>query len=941
MTKIAFRFATAFALILAAPAVAQDSKPAPVSELVKAVKLPYEQFTLANGLRVIVHTDRKAPLVAVSVWYGIGSKHEPKGKTGFAHLFEHLMFNGSENSPGEFFEPLQQVGATDYNGTTFFDRTNYFQTVPTAALDRALFLESDRMGHLLGAVTQEKLDNQRGVVQNEKRQGDTQPYGLTFYEILAGLFPEGHPYRHSTIGSMADLDAASLEDVKNWFRDNYGPNNAILVLAGDIDVPTAKQKVEYWFGDIKRGPAVKPVAAPVPAAPVIREKVIKDRVATTRLYRLWSIPGLNDKDATALDAAGSVLGGLSSSRLDNALVRNEKVAVAVVASAEFYQDVGIFYVSADVRPGVEPATVAARLDAVIADFLKTGPTADELTRVVTGSAARKISGLESVGGFGGKAVTLAEGALYSNDPSRFKKELDELAALTPAQVTAAARKWLGRPVFSLAVVPGERDAYEEAGVAPPAPPKPTAEAAITKSPSKADRSKLPDVGDLTALDFPAIERATLKNGIPVYFARRATVPKVNLSVSFDAGYAADPKDALGTQALMLGAMDEGTDTRSSIEIAEESERLGAGISTGATLDRTSFGLSALKANLAPSIALLADIVRRPAFAPAEVDRVRNQQLTAIASELTQPRGLAQRVLPKKLYGEAHPYGIAPSGLGDPKTVKALTPDDLRAFHRRWVRPDNARIVAVGDTDLATLLPLLDAQFGNWPSDRMARPVKDFSATIPVPEPKIYLIDRPNSPQSLILAGQVLGVTGRDDLVALRAANDVLGGNFLSRINMDLREVKGWSYGARTGIASQEGPVNFSISAPVQADRTGDTIKAIREQVSGFLSGQGVTAAELERTINGNVRELPGQFETASDVLSGISTIVTYGRPDDYYETLAQKYRRLTAQDLDATARAQIDPDKLIFVVVGEAAKLRPQLDAVGLPVETVTVPAAE
>ncbi|MGH6633421.1 MAG: M16 family metallopeptidase, partial [Sphingopyxis sp.] len=380
------RFALALAVTTSLVAVgpvlakAKSANPAPIADLVKAVDIPYEAFMLDNGLRVIVHEDRKAPVVAVSVWYRVGSKHEPKGKTGFAHLFEHLMFNGSENSPGDFFEPLQQVGATDSNGTTNVDRTNYFETVPTGALDRALFLESDRMGHLLGAVTQEKLDNQRDVVQNEKRQGDNNPYGLLRYEIFENLFPTGHPYHHSTIGSMGDLDAASLGDVKKWFSDNYGPNNAVLVLAGDVNVATAKAKVQDWFGDIPRGPEVKAPATSIPSLPATLAKEVKDLVPTTRIYRMWAIPGLNDPEAVPLQMAMGVLGGLSSSRLDNALVRKDPVAVGVSAVAQPFEDAGILLVQADVKPGVDAKLVASRLDAEIASFLASGPTADELQR---------------------------------------------------------------------------------------------------------------------------------------------------------------------------------------------------------------------------------------------------------------------------------------------------------------------------------------------------------------------------------------------------------------------------------------------------------------------------------------------------------------------------------------------------------------------------------
>src|SRR3546814_644227 len=380
--RFALALAASTAMVAAGPAFAkaEGGGAAPFWYRVNAVDIPNQAYTVDNGRRRSVHEDHKAPVVAVSVWYRVGSKNEPQGKTGFAHLFEHLMFNGSENAPGDSFEPLEQVGATDSNGTTNMDRTNYFETVPTGALDRALFLESDRMGHLLGAVTQEKLDNQRGVVQNEKRQGDNQPFGLLRYEIFENLFPSGHPYHHSTIGSMADLNSASLDDVKAWFTGHYGPNNAVLVLAGDIDLATAKAKVGEWFGDIPRGPEVQMPKVTVPALPAPFAKQVHDLIPTTRIYRMWAIPGLNDPEAVPLQMAMGVLGGLSSSRLDNAMVRKDPVAVSVAAYAQPFEDAGILIVQADVKEGVDPDLVGKRLDEEIAKFLATGQTADELQR---------------------------------------------------------------------------------------------------------------------------------------------------------------------------------------------------------------------------------------------------------------------------------------------------------------------------------------------------------------------------------------------------------------------------------------------------------------------------------------------------------------------------------------------------------------------------------
>jgi predicted Zn-dependent peptidase len=955
------RFLTASLIAIAcagtAPVVfakdAAEPQPAPLTALVRSVNIPYQSFTLPNGLRVMVHTDRKAPVVAVSVWYAIGSKHEPKGKTGFAHLFEHLMFNGSENAPGDFFQPLQEVGATDFNGTTWFDRTNYFQTVPTGALDRTLMLESDRMGYLLGAVTQEKLDNQRSVVQNEKRQGDNQPYGMVEYEQLENLYPSGHPYHHSTIGSMADLNGASLDDVKQWFKDNYGPNNAILVLAGDIDTATARKMVSKWFGAIPRGPAIKPVAVPVPDLPAPMAKTIKDQVATTRIYRMWAIPGLDNPDYLPLVAGGSVLGGLASSRLDDALVRKQQVAVGVTAETQVFAQAGQFVIYADVKPGTDPAATAAALDAEVAKFLAEGPTADELRRATTSYAAGQIRAMESVGGFGGKAPTLAEGLLYNGNPRQYRTSLDRAAALTPAAVRGAMQKWLSRPVFALTVEPGTRTeggenrggfiVQPEGSSARPAffrdPLFPLTGAAAAAATPLPDRSKLPPVGELAPLDFPTIERTTLSNGMQVFFARRAAVPVVSVRLAFDAGFAADPKSALGTQSLLLRLMNEGTEKLDSTELARARERLGASIRGFADTDTTAFQLDTVSPNLAPSLRLLSDYVRRPALAPAELERVRVQQLASITNELKNPGPIAQRVLQPLLYGAAHPYGIPPSGTGDPAVVQRLTRDELLGFHHQWFRPDKAKLFVVGNTSLAQVTKLLEASFGDWKAPATPAPVKNFNVAIPAQVERIILVDRPASPQSIILAGKILPAKGIDDLLTLRSANDILGGNFLSRINMNLRETKGWSYGAGSAVGSALDRISFRVQAPVQADRTGDSIAEIRSELSSFLTAKGVTAEELGWSTTGSARELPGSFETSSDVLGGLVNIITYRRSDSWYETLATRYKAMTAAELDGAARAMKLGDGLVYVVVGDRTVVEPQLAKLGLPVEVV--PAAK
>ena len=923
---------------VASPAPAQ---PAPLAALVKEVDIPYESFTLPNGLTTLIHTDRKAPIVGVTIYYRVGSKNEPRGKTGFAHLYEHLFFGGSENV-ASFDKPLEAAGSTATNGSTWYDRTNYVETVPKGALDLALFMESDRMGHLLGAVTQDKLNKQRGVVQNEKRQNDNEPYGLMDYAIGEGLFPVGHPYRHATIGSMADLDHASLGDVRAWFRDHYAPNNVVLALSGDIDAATARPLVEKYFAAIPRGPEVaKVVAGPVTlAAPVAREMV--DAVPVTRITRNWSGPGLNDPDSLALEVATRVLGGLASSRLDKALVRAEQLAVSVTASAQTFEQLQFIQVTLDLKPGVDRARAEARLDQLIAGFVAEGPSEDEVRRAVTGAVSGQIGGLEVSGGFGGKGATLAEGQLYSGDPAKYKADLARIAAITPAEVRAAMQRWMTRPVFSLTVSPGKRtergeamggwgDEAMDAVRDGPAPPRQKPEAAIAPGPKRI----APPIAPVAELTFPAIEHAKLSNGIPVALARRTAVPKVIVNLAFDAGYAADALDTPGTQSLMLGMLDEGTTSRDAMAIAEEQERLGASISAGGSLDQSSITLSALSANLAPSLALMADVARHPAFADKDVARVKDQQQAELAQTLSSPRSLASRELGRILFG-VHPYAQPGDGLGDKASIAALTPAALRAAHDKWLRPDLASITVAGDITMAELLPLLEAAFGDWQAPAGSPPVKPMTAPIPEPRPRIVVIDRPDSPQSVIYAGRVLPLTGQTpDMEALDLANEVLGNGFLSRLNLDLREDKAWSYGVASSVRAPAGPRAFALVAPVQADRTGDAIRLLLADIKAFPETKPVNPEELNRVTDGNIRGLPNSFETNAQVLGGIIRNQLLHRPDNYFATLPARYRAVDAHAIDAAAQTYLQGDALTFVVVGERKLIEPQLKGLALPVEYV------
>ena len=487
-------------------------------------------------------------------------------------------------------------------------------------------------------------------------------------------------------------------------------------------------------------------------------------------------------------------------------------------------------------------------------------------------------------------------------------------------------RWLTRPAYSLKVMPGERDAYEEAkGVSTPKTAPPIAKVA---------RAAAPELGAISDLDFPKVERTKLSNGVEIVYAQRGAVPMTQIALSFDAGNAADPRDRLGTQSLMLALLDEGAAGMNSTQIAEAQERLGANISSNASMDRTNVGLGSLSANLTPSLKLFSDIVLKPDFVAAEVERLRGQQLARIQTELTNPQGIAFRMLPPILFGDKHPYGISFTGTGDVATVSKVSRDEIVDFHHKWFRPEKATFFVVSDKPLADIKGALEGTFGGWAATGPAG-VKDMSAAAAAAKPRIVLINRPDSPQSLILGGQVLAVKGTADLETAITANEALGSGFLSRINMDLRETKGWSYGVRGSINRVEGDVPYIISAPVQADKTGESIAALISNYKAFLSDKGITTEERERIIGGNIRELPGSFETSGDVLGAMQRNALYKRADDYYATVASEYRGMTQGALDSSIRALVNPDQFIWVVVGDAAKVKPQLEALGLPIEMV------
>ena len=880
-----------------------------LSSQIPSIDIAYDKFTLDNGLTVVVHEDRKAPIVAISIWYHVGSKNEPAGKTGFAHLFEHLMFNGSENYDGEYFEPFESVGATGMNGTTWFDRTNYFETVPTPALEMALWMESDRMGHLLGAVTQEKLDNQIGVVQNEKRQGDNQPYGKVEYRVLEALFPPGHPYRHSTIGSMEDLSAASLETVQQWFKDYYGAANTVLVLAGDIDVDRAKALTAKYFGDIDAGPPVTRMKAAVPTHLSDTHEVMYDRVPQARVFHNWVTPGRTTRAAAELELVSSVLGSGKNSRLYQALIYETQLAVGVSSSLQGQELASMFDIDVTLQPDAAMTAVNAIIEQELQAFLDTGPTAEEVQRAKTRINARVIRGLEQIGGFDGKAVTLAQSELYADDPGFWKTRLEWINAATPESLRATAATWLGRGRYRLEVYPfGD----------------------FATTSSSVDRSTgLPSVGAMPDLVFPAIERAELENGLKVVLAQRDAVPVVNIALQFDAGYATDSFGTLGSADFTMSMLDEGSATRDALEIASEAESLGAYISTNSDLDTSTASLSALKSQLEPSLDLFAEVLKEPAFPEEELTRLRKRWIAGIRQEKNQPVQLALRTLPLLMYGDDHAYGIPFTGSGTEESISSLTRDDLIAWHQTWIRPSNGTLFVVGDTTLDEVLPLLNEHFGAWQENRMAMPQKNI-AEVAMRDGGVYLIDKPGAPQSLILAGHVAPPTGVENNIDILTMNDVIGGSFTARINMNLREDKGWAYGAYTFMQDARGQRPWLAYAPVQTDKTADSIEELKREMDEFLSSAPATQEELDKSVRNNVNSLPGQFETADAVLDALLSNDRFRRPDDYASSLKNRYELVDLTGVRLAAGQVIHPESLIWLIVGDLEQIEQSIRDLGL-----------
>lgn len=892
-----------FALLFVTTSFAQQKSS---FDQIKNIDIKYEKFILDNGLTLIVHEDHKAPIVAINIWYHVGSKNEKEGKTGFAHLFEHLMFNGSENNRDDYFQVMEKIGATDMNGTTNNDRTNYFENVPTSALDIALWMESDRMGHLLGAITQDILDEQRGVVQNEKRQGEDQPYGKVWELITKGTFPKGHPYSWTVIGSMEDLNAASLDDVREWFKTYYGPSNAVIVLAGDITPQTALEKVKKYFGDIQPGPPIAKYQSWVPKMTGTHREIMQDRVPQARIFKVWNVPQWGTKEATLLNLFSDVLASGKTSRLYKRLVYEDQVATNVSSYIDDNEIAGQFYIDVTIKPGQDMSKVETAIDEELNKLLKDGPTDKELQRVKTQYFAGFIRGIERIGGFGGKSDILASNMTYGGTPEHYKTTLNNVESATIKDITDTAEKWLSDGQFILEVQPFPQ---------------------LQASTEGADRSKLPELGENPEVKFPEVQRSTLSNGLKIVLAERHSIPVVSLKLMVNAGFASDQTSKPGVAKLAMDMMDEGTKKLNSLEISEQLSLLGANLSTGSNLDYSVISLNALKTNLDASLDLFADITLNPSFPENDFNRLKKNLLVSIQREKATPVQMGLRVFPQLLYGKNHAYGNPLTGSGTENSVNSITREDLIKFRNDWFKPNNATLVIVGDITMAEIKPKLEKLFKDWKTGHV--PEKNIPDVNPSKKSIVYIMDKPGSQQSIIFAGYVVPKRNPEDEVAIQCFNNIFGGVFTSRINMNLRENKHWSYGSFSLLWNTQAQRPFFVYAPVQTDKTKESMIEIQNEMNGVVKDKPITEEEFQKDKENQTLSLPGSWETMDAVSGSLTDIVTYNLPDDYYSKYASMVESLTLNETQTAADKIVKPGQLVWVVVGDKAKIEDGIKSLG------------
>lgn len=855
-------------------------------------------FVLQNGLTLIVHEDHSTPVVSVNMWYHVGSKNEAKGRTGFAHLFEHFFFNGSDNYPHGFREAMDDVGANNRNGTTNNDRTNFFEDVPVSALERTLYLESVRMGYL--TLSKEMLERERGVVQNEKREGENQPLGKSFTDMPGKLYPASHPYSWPVIGSMDDLNAATINDIKTWYQSYYGPNNAVMVLAGDVTADSALALVKKYFEGIPPVPPISRLNNWVPSFSNNVRDETQDRIPSTIIFHVYHIPGWKNKEQEYVKLFADIVAGSQTSPLYKKLVYEKKVADNIEAFVEEQELSSLFYVQLVVKNGVDAALAEKELDSAMNKLLKDGVAADDLERAKTRTLATFSRNIERTGGMGGRSDVLAESMVYGGSATYYLDKLEWIANAKASDIKASAQQWLTKPYYTLQANPfPEVDAVK----------------------NELDRSKLPALATQPDVAFPAMQKASLKNGLKVVLLQRNTAPIVNVTLAVNAGLSSDDPAKAGEASLALDMLPKGTATKDMYAISNQLDMQGAVLNTWNDQDMSYVQLKALTQNLQPSLNILADVVLHPSMPDDQFNILKEQRLTAIDFEKSDPNDLARRILPALVYGKGHPYAMPQSGNGYTATVKTLTKNDLVQWHDAWFKPNNSTLIVTGNTTMDKLLPALEAAFATWKEG--TAPSKNIQPVAATKGGKVYLIDKPDATQSIIIASEVSLPGGQPNEAAIQTFMQNFGGMSTSRLNRNLRLDKHWSYGSYAYLTTAKTQRLLAVVAPVQTDKTKESMVEVWKEVKDVAGERPLKGEEYNSIMRNMSLRLPARFSTLQSLENAAANVVNYNLPDDYWQTYGTKVRTLTEQDLNDASKQVVHPNEMIWLIIGDLKKVEP------------------
>jgi zinc protease len=889
-------------------------------------RLAFEKYTLPNGLVVILSGDKRLPMVAVNLWYHVGPANEEAGRTGFAHLFEHMMFQGSKHVPPDtYFKFLESAGASDINGTTDFDRTNYFETLPSNQLELALWLESDRMGYLLDKLDEPQLANQQDVVRNERRQSiENRPYGLADDAVTQMLFPAGHPYYANVMGSHQDIQAARLTDVKTFFKQYYAPNNASLAIVGDFDRTQAKALVAKYFGTLKRGPSVPPIKTVTPRVTQERRKVVTDRVELPRIYVTWiTSPIFKPGDAEA-DIAATILGGGKSSRLYKRLVYEQQIAQNVSAQQYSLMLGSMFQIEVTARPGHTADELEKALDEELDRFRASAPDVAEVDRARNTIETRIIERLETLGGFGGVADRLNMYNHFLGTPDYLQKDVQRYRAVSPASVRAFASDQLKSSARVIVqAVPGEKLLGPQVPT-PPAAQAKAGEGAESVNVDEPWRNNPPKAGPARPLQLGTPDLAQLANGLTVILSPRRGLPVVAANLVVRTGSDANPLDKPGLASFTAAMLNEGTTARNAFQIADQLAQFGATLGTRSTMDATFVQGESLKNNFGHTLELMADVALHPSFPDDEIERQRSSRLAQLVQQRENAGQLAANVTASALYGDRHPYGF--TEIGTEAAVRGVSRTDMEAFWKQNFVPNNAALVVAGDITMSELKPLAESAFRAWPPGTPAKPVLGNPETTTA---RLILVDKPGAPQTEVRVVGIGAPRSSADFQALQVMNMALGGLFSSRINMNLREEHGYTYGASSQFVFRRSAGPFVTGAGVRTDVTAPAVTEILKEVRG-IAERPMNPDELRLAKDALARSLPGAFETSSNAAGSFSNVYIYDLGLDYFTRYPARVDSVTADQAQAVAQKYLVPGTLIVIAVGDRAKIEPELRKLNL-----------